>query len=321
MRPSQPYHVSHVFQAIAGRAQASVPRGELTLDPGFARDYLEWKSGERPPRETSHAKLILACCEALHLDVVCIQSEYPAEDDTDRSTILTDVRWFADQGIFVFWIVNGSFQTAVNQRGLMTLMRDLVRSQSEVDKALRSLSDQAVATMAQGVNAGVHGIIIADDIAYQQSTLMSPNFINRYLMPIWKDQVTAARKLDVPVFFHSDGNLNAVLPDIVAAGFDGLQCIEPAAGMDIAAIKETYGNDLCLMGNIDPALLSVTDPASDLPEKKEKLRNAVRDLLTCADHQGGLIVGTCSGLHAGMSPELVDFMYQLISVTESHPPR
>ncbi|MCP3951809.1 MAG: hypothetical protein GY697_06255, partial [Desulfobacterales bacterium] len=173
------------------------------------------------------------------------------------------------------------------------------------------LSSEVIAAMEQGVTAGAHGIIIADDIAYHRSTYMSPDFVKQHLLPIWQTQVTVAGDLGVPVFFHSDGNLNAVLPTIVAAGFDGLQCIEPAAGMDMPAVKAEYGNTLCLMGNVDPALLSDQSIQGDVETRCAHLRRAVLDLMASAGGDGGFIFGTCSGLHAGMSPELVQYMYDL----------
>lgn len=75
----------------------------------------------------------------------------------------------------------------------------------------------------------------------------------------------------VPILFHPDGNLNKVLPHIIAAGFKGLQCMEPAAGMDIIEINAKYGQALCLMGGIDPALLVHNDNLYDMETAVEKL--------------------------------------------------
>ena len=42
---------------------------------------------------------------------------------------------------------------------------------------------------------------------------------------------------NVPVFLHSDGNVNAVLEKVTEAGFDGIQSLQPSAGMDIGEVK------------------------------------------------------------------------------------
>lgn len=305
--------VARVLQNIRRQSGAPVARGELMLDVKFARAFLQWQAPDAVAGLSSPADLLIACCRALKLDLVCLQSEGAADNEAGPATNLNDIRRFGDQGLFVFWVVNGAFQTAIARRGMMAFLTDIAQSPAEVGRELHRISDQAAATMAQGVAAGAHGIILADDIAYQQSTYVSPDFIGQQLLPVWQILTARAAELGVPVFLHSDGNLNAVLPAVVAAGFDGLQCIEPAAGMDIREIKKTYRRKLCLMGNLDPTLLYENVPGKAGEDPQERLRRAVSSLLAAADDQGGLIFGTCSGLHAGMSPELVHYMYQLVS--------
>jgi uroporphyrinogen decarboxylase len=42
-----------------------------------------------------------------------------------------------------------------------------------------------------------------------------------------------------------------ILDDLVEAGIDGLNPIDPSAEMDIGFIKQTYGDKLILVGNVD----------------------------------------------------------------------
>jgi uroporphyrinogen decarboxylase len=209
----------------------------------------------------------------------------------------------------------------------MALMTEMAHRPDDVADVLRRGSDQVLGHMKAAVADGAHGIMVADDIAYAQGTFMSPEFVSKHLAPLWKTQVLFARDLGLPVFFHSDGNLNAVLSDIVQAGFDGLQCVEPAAGMDIVQIKAKYGQGLCLMGNLDPSLLSQEGLPGDAGTDSARLRRTVQNLLASAGDGGGFIFGTCSGLHAGMSPERVHLMYRLVddmdfkspAAADSHP--
>jgi uroporphyrinogen decarboxylase len=242
---------------------------------------------------------------------VCLQAENGRTEAAPKADTAA-VKRIADQDLFVFWIVNGAFQMAMTGGDMMGFLRQVAAAPDAVAAALGRLSDGVSAAMAEGVAAGAHGIILADDIAYQQSTYISPTFVERHLLPVWRRQTAFARELGVPVFFHSDGNLNPVLPHIAAAGFDGLQCMEPSAGMDLAEIQKIYGKDLCLMGNIDPALLSEPDDPGGGDNPNGPLRRAVEGVMAAAAG-GGLIFGTCSGLYEGMSPARVDAMYRLAS--------
>jgi len=303
--------LSRVLAAIRHDPGFPLARGELTLDRKFAREFLAWQKKTTKVNSLSDTDLILACCLALKLDLACIQPQTLAGERSGLLGKLADIPRLADEGLFIFWVVNGSFQRAMARRGALKLLKDMAASPEEVCQELQQLSNQVIAALVQGVSAGAHGIIIADDIAYQQNTYMSPDFVKQKLLPIWQTQVTSARNLGVPVFFHSDGNLNGILSTLVEAGFDGLQGIEPAAGMDLPAIKAHFGKALCLMGNIDPALLSDQGCQMDAKSRYTRLQQAVLDLIASTDGDGGLIFGTCSGLHAGMSPELVQYMYDL----------
>ena len=305
------HSIARVKGAIRHQPGVPLARGELTLDRKFAHDLLNWRKQGPPAKALADADLLIACCRALNLDLVCIQSPGGTAGETDPLGKPADIPRMAAEGLFVFWIVDGSFQRAMARQGALEFLQALAAAPDAVHAELQQLSRQVLTAMAQGVAAGARGIIIADDIAYRQSTYLSPDFVRQYLLPIWQTQVTNAGNLGVPVFFHSDGNINAILPTLVEAGFDGLQCIEPAAGLDIRTIKQQHGKTLCLMGSLDPALLSGKGDPRDTEIRRKHLRRAVLDLMELAGEKGGLILGTCSGLHAGMSPELVQYMYDL----------
>jgi uroporphyrinogen decarboxylase len=303
--------IARVKNVIRRQPGTSIVRGELTIDAEFTKDFLNWRTDGAAAEKLTPRKRLMECCRALKLDLVCLQAPDLVQNTWDDSMQTSAIRWFGEEGLFVFWLVNGAFQMATQNVNMMTLLADIARSPDAVGLELRRNSEQVISTIQKGVAAGAHGIMLADDIAYHQTTYMDPDFIERYLLPLWKTQVETARKLGVPIFFHSDGNLKAVLSHILSAGFDGLQCIEPAAGMDIGKLKIRYGEDLCLMGNLDPSLLVETGKQGASKSDFNLLRRTVGDLIGSAAGEGGFIFGTCSGLHAGMSPQRVDYMYRL----------
>lgn len=305
--------ISAVRDTLHRRPIARIPRGELVVDRRFARDFLTSYGDRDDLDRLSDSRLLLHFSQAARLDLVCIQSEMTKPDDPMLAVRPEELRLFRDSGLFIFWIVNGPFQTLTTKVGMMRVLRDIAAAPAGVGEKLHLQAGAVTALIEQGVASGAHGILLADDIAYRRSTLMSPAFVEKYLLPEWRIQVSAARELGVPIFFHSDGNLTKVLPHIAAAGFDGLQCIEPASGMDIGQIRKQYGKELCLMGNIDPALLVEHDPAliDDQGSRLDELQQAVSGLLTSMEPDG-FIFGTCSGLHVGMSPQLVGTMYRML---------
>jgi uroporphyrinogen decarboxylase len=302
--------IQRVRNAIAHVHGTPMARGELVLDHSFAQKFATWQAGNAWPVQKAAIDLQLVCCRTLKLDLICLPSIQFEGEETRSLRPEVVVKRFTEEGLFVFWLVDGVFQRAAQHRGLMALLTRIGQSLDMIQEDFQRFSAQVMASIALGVSAGAHGLIIADDIAYNQSTFISPAFVEHILLPLWQTQIAQAAALNLPVFFHSDGNLTAVLPLIKAAGFIGLQGIESAAGMDIGALKKQYGCELCLMGGLSPSLLSPPDldiPASDIPS----LRREVSALIASTTGGGGFIFGTSSGLHAGMSPERVQRAYHL----------
>lgn len=117
----------------------------------------------------------------------------------------------------------------------------------------------------------VGAIFLADDVAYTSGLMISPRLLRRYLFPIYERMCAMCRERDIPIIYHSDGNVESVLDDIVAIGFNGYNPIQPNA-MDIKKVKEKYGKKLCLIGNIDLDVLSRGTPEQVVALTKKTLR-------------------------------------------------
>ena len=101
------------------------------------------------------------------------------------------------------------------------------------------------------VRAGAEVVVLGDDYASNHGTLFSPAMFREFVLPYLRRMVNAIHEEGALAIKHSDGNIRILLDDIVAAGADGLNPIEPVPGMDLAEIKAEYGRRICLVGNID----------------------------------------------------------------------
>jgi len=101
----------------------------------------------------------------------------------------------------------------------------------------------------------VDALWYSDDIAYSSNLMVEPEFLRTYFFPILDHIGDLAKKRDIPFIYHTDGVLWDVLDDIVASGVTALHPIEPKS-MDIYAVKQKYGDKLCLCGGIEVDLLA-----------------------------------------------------------------
>ncbi|MCL2664652.1 MAG: hypothetical protein FWE82_03490 [Defluviitaleaceae bacterium] len=124
-----------------------------------------------------------------------------------------------------------------------------------IEEVFYSTGERAVEAYARvAAHPAVGAVWLADDIGYTEGLLWPPELMRKYLFPYYKRIGDAAKKNGKPFIFHSDGRLWEILPDLIEAGVNAIQPIEPKA-WDAEKIIEKYGGRLCVMGTIDLDLL------------------------------------------------------------------
>lgn len=144
-----------------------------------------------------------------------------------------------------------------------------------------------------------HGLVagfLGDDIALKSGPLLSPAWLRTHYFPRLARVIAAWHAKGIRILFHSDGNLDTILDDLVEAGVDGLNPIEILAGMDVAQIHRRYPH-LFMAGGIDVSqLLPFGSTAA--------VRDAVRRALDAAG--GRIMIGSSTEL--GDAVPLANFL-------------
>lgn len=147
----------------------------------------------------------------------------------------------------------------------------------------------------QAIRAGAEVIILGDDYAGNLGPLMSPATFEHFILPRLARMIDMIHEEGALCIKHSDGNLYSLLDMIVAAGPDGINPIEPVAGMELRRVKRLVGDKVCLVGNIDCADL--------LPHGTvEDVHAAVRQAIADAGEGGGYIVASSNSIHSSCNP-------------------
>ena len=120
----------------------------------------------------------------------------------------------------------------------------------------------------------VGAVWTGDDIAYSENLMVSPKLLRQHLFPWYKKMGALCKEVNKPMLFHSDGKLYDVIDDIIDCGFCALHPIEPKA-MDINYVKKTWGDKLCIIGNID---LAYTLTLGTPQEVEEEVKQRIHDL-------------------------------------------
>jgi len=206
----------------------------------------------------------------------------------------------------VFTIAKDSFLGDVPYFEAMIENADLIDRVNEIvlNYNLRSIKNQ--------IELGADGLAITGDFAMTKGPMVSPEFTARFLTPALREQVELGHSLNVPVFKHTDGDVRKIMDLLVETGIDGLNPIDPMAGMDLGEVKKKYGKKLCLMGNINCG--------STLSWKStDEVRQEVKEAIKKAGYGGGYICMSSNSIHSGVRPENYVAMIEAIREYGKYP--
>jgi uroporphyrinogen decarboxylase len=196
----------------------------------------------------------------------------------------------------VCFMMRGTFVRSWRLRGMEALLMDMVDRPAFVHRLAEMVTGYNLALCEQLVQAGADVLIVEDDVAGNDRTLMSPRHYRQFIAPYNRRCLDFAHRHGLRVVRHSDGNLWAILDDLMAMGYDGLNPLEPQAGMDLKQIKGYCGDRICLLGNIDCGDLLSTGSV-------EEVEAAVLQAIEDAAPGGGYVLCSSNSIHPGVRPE------------------
>jgi uroporphyrinogen decarboxylase len=184
---------------------------------------------------------------------------------------------------------------------LMAFLTDPPMAATVMDKVL----DVNMRVVQRAVQAGAEVIVLGDDYAANNGPMFSPANFAEFVKPRLAKMVAMIHDEGAMVIKHSDGNIYPILEDIVETNPDGINPVEPVAGMDLKTVKGLVGDRVCITGNIDCAHL--------LPHgTPEQVREAVRQAIADAGEGGGFIVTSSNSIHSSCRPENLVAMVEAV---------
>jgi uroporphyrinogen decarboxylase len=99
--------------------------------------------------------------------------------------------------------------------------------------------------------AGIDMLQVGDDVGMQTGMMMHPDLWRKFLKPRLKRVIDAAKSVrsDLPVWYHSDGNIMAIVDDLIEIGVTVLNPVQPEC-MDVVEVKRRWGDKLAFWGTI-----------------------------------------------------------------------
>jgi hypothetical protein len=168
----------------------------------------------------------------------------------------------------------GELNTCLAYYDQPELMHDILQTLSDTSfRVLERISDHLL----------IDQLSVHEDMAGKAGPLVGPKQVAEFIAPYYRRIWDLLSSRGTRLFdMDSDGDLRPVLDSFMDAGLNSIHPLEPAAGMDMVALRKQYGKRLVFRGGIDKHVLR---------EDKEAIRRELEYKMQPLMREGGVVFG------------------------------
>lgn len=141
------------------------------------------------------------------------------------------------------------FERAWSLRGMVEFFMDMAGDPGYAGELLDRIADIQTAVAQRFVELGVDGGYFGDDYGGQVNMLMSPKMWRTLIKPRLARMFAPFRAAGLPIIMHTDGRVEAILPDLVEIGLTVYNPVQPEV-TDFVWLRNTFGDRLAYYGGI-----------------------------------------------------------------------
>ena len=113
----------------------------------------------------------------------------------------------------------------------------------------------AIEANKRAVDAGFDSFILCSDYCYNTGPFLSPDMFRIYVTPYLKKIIKSIRDSGAYAIKHTDGDIMPILDQLAECEPHGIHSLDPMARVDIKEVKRLIGDRICLIGNVNCALM------------------------------------------------------------------
>ena len=209
---------------------------------------------------------------------------FPVYEGYDEEQMAARVRDAHGRGRVVAGMIGHIFENAWQIRGMEPFLMDMVAAPENCEYIFDRLYEYQKARACAEARAGVDYLHTGDDVATQQSMMFGVDLWRRFIKPRWADIYASAKALnpELRIWYHSDGNIIDIIPELIEIGVDILNPIQPEC-LDPFTVGGRWGDRLVLDGCIGTQSVMPFGTA-------QEVRDTVRRLVDGLGGDGALML-------------------------------
>jgi uroporphyrinogen decarboxylase len=204
------------------------------------------------------------------------------------------------------------FEIAWQLMGLDRFLLELASGSDLPGSIMDRLLEVLLAVAAAALDAAgpeIDMLYFYDDVATQQSLMLSPEMWRREIRPRHARLIELAKSRGKQVMYHSDGAIAPLLAELVDMGVDAITPVQTdVPGMEPAGLKRRFGDRLAFHGGIDIVSTLSRGTPDDVRREREESKRVLGE-------SGGWIMASCHHIQADTPLENVSALYELSART------
>jgi uroporphyrinogen-III decarboxylase len=162
-----------------------------------------------------------------------------------------------ENGALVLASISGGFDVIRELMGEENACLAYYDQPELIHEILETVSEANVRVLdAYSSAVTIDQLSVHEDLAGKSGPLVGPNIVDEFIRPYYRRSWDLLEARGTGIFCQdSDGNMNPVVESFIRAGVNQLLPCEPAAGMDVVALRKKYGPALTFKGGIDKHVL------------------------------------------------------------------
>jgi uroporphyrinogen decarboxylase len=197
-----------------------------------------------------------------------------------------------------YWVSAPLFSTACNLFGMEEAMCKMLLEPAVFEACVEQVfrfSTTYVERFLAAAGAKLDILYLADDFASQRGLMMKPALWRKFLKPRYARLFALGKRLGLPIWYHSCGDITAVLPDLIEIGMDVWETVElHTLPITPEELKREYGAHITFFGGVNTQSLPFKSP--------DEVADEVRRCIDVLGKDGGYICGPDHHIKPDVSP-------------------
>lgn len=225
---------------------------------------------------------------------------WPQVEWVDVSNVRADAEAYAGEYAILGGDWSPFWHDLIDLLGMENVYLKMYDQPQLIDAVLQHIVDYYAAASQKIFDAAADVIdifFIGNDFGSQMGPLMGVDQFRRFMLPHLKRLIDLGHQYGLLVQLHCCGGFEPLIPMMIEAGLDGLHAVQPSCrGMDLAALKANYGEQILFNGAIDSQKVLIEGPSPEF------VRERTREVLDIMAPGGGYVAGASHDSILGETP-------------------